>query len=416
MQGINKVAIKVVRKLTDSDNADDAPGSISASTSMASLASMRSNSGLELVASTARTGGGVGAGGASGTNNGTNNTCDPEMEDVQRLLDHECKIWSSLQHPHILQMMDVMEVEDALFVVSELAEGGTLLDYIQKRVKANAAAATASSSGMGSNGNLNGGSSMSSMGSHFGMFGGGGGGGGGWGSMSNLSLQQSQGPIGLTESEARRIFRQIASAVQYLHCVAGIVHRDIKCENILVMQPPQDTNGSKMVNEPSSAGNRETNNSMDTSDASETSGSYEGAGILVKLADFGLSDYITTSPPTSPSTLIASDPIFCMGSLHYCAPEELRATVQKSPASDVWSLACVLYALLTGSLPFQDGFLPRLQAMIINGRYDVGKLDRCGVSKEGKELLVGMFKVKVEQRLSIQEVCEHPWMRMTDGM
>ncbi|KAJ3091981.1 hypothetical protein HDU96_002863, partial [Phlyctochytrium bullatum] len=137
---------------------------------------------------------------------------------------------------------------------------------------------------------------------------------------------------------------------------------------------------------------------------------------VAKLADFGLSDTITTSPPPSPATLVASDPIFCQGSLHYCAPEELRAQAAKHPASDVWSLGCVLYALLTGCLPFNDGYLPRLQVLIINGRYDVGRLEKRGVSRAARELVAGMFRVRMEERLGIEEVCRHPWLAEADSV
>ncbi|KAJ3288171.1 Testis-specific serine/threonine-protein kinase 3 [Blyttiomyces sp. JEL0837] len=273
------------------------------------------------------------------------------LDDVQRLLDHETSIWGSLQHPNIIAMYDVMEVPDAMFVVSELASGGTLLDYLGKRGK-------------------------------------------------------------LDEMSARVMFRQIADAVRYMHTVAGVVHRDIKCENILLVEPQAE------------------NDEDNSSNSSLSSSSNGGGGMMVgdkssemllsrlpipKIADFGLSDRISTtgstSPPMSPGSLAAADPIFCMGSLHYCAPEELRATMVKSPASDVWSLGCVLYAMLTGSLAFSDDFLPRLQLSIINGRYDVHKLERCGVSKDGRDLVAGMFKVKVEGRLSINDVCEHKWLK-----
>ncbi|KAJ3411108.1 hypothetical protein HDV05_002717 [Chytridiales sp. JEL 0842] len=434
-----KVAIKVVRKMTTSEPADSesvsdtssvtgttggggggggGPGSLSHSTSVSSLSSMRSNSGLDMTATHSITAPTHPTRTHSGSS-GAPNTVDPAMEDVQRLLDHECKIWSSLSHPHILKMMDVMEVEDALFVVSELAEGGTLLDYIQRRRLERSLSGAAGVGGV----------SLSASATNLGGFGG----GGGWGSSSSGTATPTQGGGGgggggLGELEARHIFRQVASAIRYLHCVEGIVHRDIKCENILIMRsqeeskdkptmPPSSSLESKDDPTRSSSTGSLNMSTDDLNPPSETFCCHPGYhSPLVKLADFGLSDYITTSPPPSPSTLIASDPIFCMGSIHYCAPEELRATVTKSPASDVWSLGCVLYAMLTGSLPFQDGFLPRLQAMIVNGRYDLGKLERCGVSREGKELVEGMLKVKVEQRLTIQEVCEHAWLAVADSV
>jgi serine/threonine protein kinase len=42
-----------------------------------------------------------------------------------------------------------------------------------------------------------------------------------------------------------------------------------------------------------------------------------------------------------------------MGSLKYMAPETLSGkNVKIGPSIDIWALGCVLYALLTGDLPF----------------------------------------------------------------
>ncbi|KAJ3103267.1 hypothetical protein HDU97_010256 [Phlyctochytrium planicorne] len=274
-----KVAIKVVRKAYDD----------SASSSMTDLF------------------------GCTPSTNQNNQGSNGTMEDVQRILDHETAIWGKLHHPNVVEMVEVMDVDDAMFVVSEFCGGGNLLEFLTK------------------NGPM---------------------------------------PCG----DARRLFREICGAVRYLHTEAGVVHRDIKCENVLL---------------------------------TERDG---GGGVTAKLADFGLSDYITSSPPPSPASLVAADPIFCQGSLHYCAPEELRALTFKHPGSDVWSLGCVLYAMLTGSLPFNDGYLPRLQVMIVNGRYDQARLEKAGVGREVRELVAGMLRVRVEDRMTIEEVWSHPWV------
>ena len=90
-------------------------------------------------------------------------------------LRRESFLWSKLSHPHLLRMFESFETDDAIFVVMELAKDGPLLDYVLKN-----------------------------------------------------------GHPGLTESLAKSFFTQIASALQYLHSTMGIVHRDVKLENILV--------------------------------------------------------------------------------------------------------------------------------------------------------------------------------------
>lgn len=90
--------------------------------------------------------------------------------------------------------------------------------------------------------------------------------------------------------------------VKYLH-EFGIVHRDLKLENIMM------------------------------SDSTD--------GAVPQIVDFGLAKII------GPSNT-ASEPF---GTLGYVAPEVLR----KQPytfSCDVWSLGCIIYALLSGSLPF----------------------------------------------------------------
>ncbi|KAJ1569714.1 hypothetical protein HK096_002209 [Nowakowskiella sp. JEL0078] len=246
--------------------------------------------------------------------------------DIIRLLDHETSIWSTLDHPGILEMIEVFEVEDAIFVVSELCEAGNLFQYIVK------------------NGHL-------------------------------------------TESEAKSKFQQIAEAVRYLHEDKGIIHRDIKLENILLSNQP---------NSPFSL----SFNQVDKSPSVP----------ICKLADFGLCDWLGNPPPSS-DMLLQANTLFCMGSLQYCAPEEFKSNMLKHPASDVWSLGCVLYAMLTGVLPFSEEFQPRLKSMIINARYDFSRLQNMGVSKTAQDLIEKIFKTNPDNRITIAEVLRHPWLQ-----
>ncbi|KAJ3020697.1 hypothetical protein HKX48_000361 [Thoreauomyces humboldtii] len=232
----------------------------------------------------------------------TDTADDGSSQNIQRLVDHETTIWSRLRHPHILEMLELMDAEDAVFVVSELTSGGNLLDHIR------------------ANGRL-------------------------------------------SEPVSRKLFQQVASALRYLHFEEQVVHRDVKCENILL----------------DSLGN-------------------------AKLADFGLSAHMSPdaalSPgsPTTPEVTATSpnEPVYVMGSVHYASPEELRKTTTCNPASDLWSLGVVLYAMLTGGLPFNDGFMPRLQMQILSGRWDQTRLDSAGCSEEAKAVVRGLLKPKVD--------------------
>ncbi|KAJ3069910.1 serine threonine-protein kinase [Podochytrium sp. JEL0797] len=251
------------------------------------------------------------------------------QNDVRRLLDHEITLWASLDHPHILEMIQMMDVDDAVFVVSEFAEGGTLLSHISKYGR-------------------------------------------------------------LPEPLCKKILHQLVDAVMYLHTIVRVCHRDIKCDNILLMDKPPSTP------------------SISTDDWAPT----------VKMADFGLSERLPSAPdfpdlPESPSGSLssASEPQYCVGSVQYCAPEELKSSVTTSTAGDIWSLGCVFYVMLAGALPFYDDYLPRLQMAIMNGEYDESRLTQHKVSEKALRLLRGMLTVDVEKRLSIQDIWEHDFFK-----
>lgn len=98
------------------------------------------------------------------------------------------------------------------------------------------------------------------------------------------------------------IFRQIVSAVSYLHS-HGIVHRDIKDENIIIDDK-----------------------------------------FHIKLIDFGSAAYFTPGKKFS---------TFC-GTLDYCSPDVLLGNKYFGPELDVWTCGIALYTLVYCENPFAD--------------------------------------------------------------
>ncbi len=115
----------------------------------------------------------------------------------------------------------------------------------------------------------------------------------------------------LTTETLARLASQVAQALQAAHA-AGIVHRDIKPDNIMVR-----------------------------------------ADGYVKVLDFGLARRLPRSSLADPSGMDTA-PGTLLGTLHYMSPEQARAE-PVGPASDIFALGVVLYELATGVYPFTTG-------------------------------------------------------------
>jgi serine/threonine protein kinase/tetratricopeptide (TPR) repeat protein len=154
----------------------------------------------------------------------------------------EIKLAAGLTHPHILPVFDSGEAEGLLFYVMPSMEGRSLRERIEKE--------------------------------------------------RQLSL-----------SEALRITREVASALDYAHR-HNVVHRDIKPENILL---------------------------------------HDGAAMV---ADFGIGKVLSASGRSITQTGLA------IGTPAYMSPEQSAGEVATDGRSDLYSLGCVLYEMLTGEPPF----------------------------------------------------------------
>jgi serine/threonine-protein kinase len=105
-------------------------------------------------------------------------------------------------------------------------------------------------------------------------------------------------------TEVIELGAQICEALQYAH-ERGVVHRDLKPSNLLIT----------------------------------------GSGVL-KLTDFGIAKDLDRTALTATGRTL--------GTAAYMAPEQIRGTPEVSHKTDLYSLGCVLYQMLTGETPF-DG-------------------------------------------------------------
>jgi serine/threonine-protein kinase len=119
----------------------------------------------------------------------------------------------------------------------------------------------------------------------------------------------------LPPDEVIGIIREAAQALDVAHA-AGVVHRDLKPDNIMLSRDPE----------------------------------AKPRGYTVKLVDFGIAKLLTDEAAVSGATAAGS----VLGTPHYMAPEALTASSPVDTRSDVWSLGACAFAAMVGKVPF-DG-------------------------------------------------------------
>ena len=157
-----------------------------------------------------------------------------------------------------------------------------------------------------------------------------------------------QGP--LPEALAKDIFRQLLTTLVSCH-QKGVVHRDIKDENILI-----DLNTFK-----------------------------------IKLIDFG-------------SGCFLEDRVYreFQGTRVYSPPEWVNSRAYRPEGLTVWSLGVLLYDMVCGDVPFEcDAQISRAQ---------LTWFPQLKLSEEVKSLITGCLMVNTQERSTLSQVTTHPWL------
>jgi serine/threonine-protein kinase len=142
---------------------------------------------------------------------------------------------------------------------------------------------------------------------------------------SVAQLLQTKGRLG-AEATAE-IGIQACAGLEYAHR-QGIIHRDVKPGNLMVIGGP--------------AGRRRRDSSAHEPPTGE---------MTIKLTDFGIARATAQSRLTQVGSVV--------GTAAYLAPEQARGE-EATPAADVYALGVVLYQLLTGRLPWEGTTLAEL--------------------------------------------------------
>lgn len=157
----------------------------------------------------------------------------------------------------------------------------------------------------------------------------------------------------LQDSQVSAYTRQILIGLNYLH-QRNVLHRDIKCANILV-----DSNG------------------------------------LVKLADFGLAKEMS----------ILSQARSSKGTVYWMAPEVAKAKPHGPPA-DIWSLGCTVLEMLTGKVPYPD--MEWTHALLKIGRGIPPEIPAT-LSEDARDFIMKCVKVNPNDRPSAAQLLDHPF-------
>jgi serine/threonine protein kinase len=177
-------------------------------------------------------------------------------------------------------------------------------------------------------------------------------------SPQTISLIEQYAPRGslfdrihaLPVQKSFEYFRQLIDGLEYLHSLS-ICHRDIKPENLL----------------------------------------FDVSGQLL-IADFGLACWMPHGVAFG-----------SCGSPHYTAPEVISRKSYDGCLADIWSCGVILYAMLTGRLPFDDDSMAVTLGNIQKGSYKMPDLD-----PDVQDLLARLLTVDPAWRITIPEIRGHP--------
>jgi len=95
------------------------------------------------------------------------------------------------------------------------------------------------------------------------------------------------------------------------------------------------------------------------------------------------------------------------GSPHYASPEVIKGDKYDGMEADVWSIGVILFALVSGRLPFDEKSknLSKLLEKVKSGIFEMPE----NLSDDLKELISKMLTVDPNKRITIRDIKKHEW-------
>lgn len=213
----------------------------------------------------------------------------PSIRSDLHLLDREVSILRELNHPNIVKLLGVYKEDETVYLSMELCEGGSLKSRLDQGV--------------------------------------------------------------LSESSAKRVAKQMLSALNYLH-KHQIGHRDLKADNVL----------------------------------------FTRDGLL-KIADFGLARTMSKIRPYSR-----------VGTPYYIAPEVIHGAFNWQ--CDLWSAGVLVYYSITGVMPFEGETMTSL----LNKIESATNVDYSQIPSAAQDFLKHLIEPDSKIRYNAEQALQHPWL------
>lgn len=306
---------------------------------------------------------------------------------VLQVFKKEIEIWKQLHHDNILPLLQYYQTDDAIFCITDRIFGGTLFEVVTN-----------------------------------------------WGLYNSGALNSQGSTEFLIDKQKSRLMetvyfvRQIIEALLYLHEELGIVHGDLKLENILVDDLDKDhikmilcdfgmsrvyttrlgrkTSRGSIGESGNGASSFSENTIRSKSSTADLRRPYKGdefcsytRQLFKDDSKIGISNYmkphgpslqsIDLTPTQSNDSLLlyheikskdkqlisegieSNLPHSHIGSLPYASPELLLPSPPPlGPSADIWALGVLMYTMVVGKLPFQHPYEPRLRAVISAGKFN----------------------------------------------